>query len=90
MILVLQVYDGYMPGLLFCLEILHTSLPLKRPYIYNILMACSHILFLISTANGFPVQLLLIPVDTVLFSRYTILENYSCKGIKERNASILF
>ena len=81
----LQVYHNlYIAAT--CLPGLHeySFKALKRPYIYNMLMVCNSILFLILNRNAFPISLLLIPGNTVFFRHnFLVLE-----GMKDRNVSI--
>ena len=67
MIYVYQQFDYLIP-----MEILITSVPLKRPYSYNILTVLNNMLFLILTSNAFPAPLLLISDNSVSY-RYKIL-----------------
>ena len=67
MIYVYQQFDYLIP-----MEILIPSVPLKRPYSYNILTVLNNMLFLILTSNAFPAPLLLISDSSVSY-RYKIL-----------------
>ena len=66
---------------LVCLEILNTHHLLKRSYIYNILIVCNNILFLILTRGAFPAPSLVFFVHACVFLIWAnVLENLTYRN----------